>query len=68
MILIGLLYNVFCDNLNNQTFPSHVIHVSKQDVSKIKEIDALIAINISAINLNSLSFDSSKLKRLSMFT
>lgn len=66
MVLIGLLYKSFCDNLNNHKFPNHVIQVFKLDVSKIELIN--FGYNIRAVKLNSsLSIDLSKLKCLSKF-
>ena len=66
MILIGLLNKYFCDNVNKNKFPNHVIHVFKNDVSKIEQI--YVSLNISAIKLNSSSsIDLSKLTYLSMF-
>lgn len=65
MILFDLLYKKFCENIKNHKFPNHVIHVSKQDVSKIKEIE--VKYNISAVKLNNSSIDLSNLKCLSKF-
>ena len=65
MVLIGVLYKLFCDNLKCNKFPSHVIHVFKQDVSKIKRIK--FEYKISAVKLNSSSIDLSKLRILCKF-
>lgn len=65
MVLIGLLYKLSCNNLKSNKFPSHVIHVFKQDVSKIKRIQ--VEYKISAVKLNSSSIDLSKLKQLCKF-
>ena len=51
MVLIGLLYNYFTDNLSN--FPNHVIRVCKQDVSNIKFIN--FHHEYSGVNLTSSS-------------
>ena len=65
MFLICLLYKNFCDNLNDQKLPSHVIHVYKQDITKIKRID--FCYSVSGINLTNSSIDLSKLLSLSKF-
>lgn len=65
MVLIGLLYEHFFHNLKNKKYSNHVIHVSKQDLSKIYHIDFMY--KISAVKLNGSSIDLSKLTRLSMF-
>ena len=60
MVLTGLLYKYFTDNLLN--FPNHVIHVRKEDVLNIKSIDCFY----SRVNLTSSSIiDLSKLEELS---
>ena len=64
MVLIGLLYKYFKDNLYN--FPNHVIRVYKQDVLNIKKID--FEHEYSEVNLTSSSkMDLSKLVILSKF-
>lgn len=62
MVLIGLLYNRFIDNLSN--FPSHIIHVRKQDINNIESIHFYY--DYSGIDLiNSTTFDLSRLVKLS---
>lgn len=65
MVLTGLMYRYFCDNLTTQAFPNHFIRVSKQDLFKIKQI--YFKYNISAVNLISSSIDLSNLKLLGKF-
>ena len=61
MVLIGLLYKYFIDNLYN--FPDHVIRVCKQDVLNIQTID--FNQEYSEVNLTSSStIDLSKLVNL----
>ena len=58
MVLIGLLYKFFIDNLYN--FPSHVIRVYKKDVLRIQAI--AFDYEYSEVNLTSSStIDLSKL-------
>jgi hypothetical protein len=58
MILIGLLYKYFTENLNN--FPNHLIRVCKQDILNIESID--FDQEYSEVNLTSSStIDLSKL-------
>ena len=61
MVLIGLLYKSFIENLSN--FPSQVIHVSKQDVSNIESIS--FEYDFSAIELTNSTIDLSRLLLLS---
>ena len=62
MVLIGLLYKYFIENLYN--FPNHFIHVCKRDVSNIKSI--VFAHEFIAADLtNPSTIDLSKLNRLS---
>ena len=61
MVLIGLLYKFFIDNLLN--FPNHVIHVSKQDVSIIESI-SFCHVNNGANLTGSSTIDLSKLVNL----
>ena len=65
MVLIGLVYQIFWENLIYKKLPNHVIHVFKQDVSKIYHIDFMY--NISAVKLSGSSIDLTKLMNLSMF-
>ena len=61
MVLIGLLYKSFIENLSN--FPSHVIHVRKQDVLNIESIHYEYA--FSGVELtNSTTIDFSRLVKL----
>ena len=61
MVLTGLLYKCFIDNL--LSFPNHVIHVSKQDVLNIESID--FKHEYSEVNrINSSIIDLSKLEEL----
>ena len=61
MVLTGLLYKCFIDNLLN--FPNHVIYVCKQDVLNIESID--FKHEYSEVNLiNSSKIDLSKLEEL----
>ena len=61
MVLIGLLFKYFIDNLSD--FRNHVIHVRKQDVLKIEKIK--FQHEFSAVNLtSSSSIDLSKLDDL----
>ena len=61
MVLIGLLYKHFIDNLYN--FPNHIMRVCKQDVLKIK-----VDHRYSEVNLTSSStIDLSKLLKLCKF-
>ena len=67
MVLINLLYGYFWNNLNNQKFPRHLINVSKQDLSKIQQIDLncmLKGIKLTQVNS---SIGLSKLVSLSKF-
>ena len=62
MVLIGLLYKHFIDNLFN--FPNHIMRVCKQDVLNIESI--VFAHEFIAVDLVSPStIDLSKLNRLS---
>ena len=64
MVLIGLLYKYFIDNL--YYFPSHVIRVCKHDVLNIITIDTRH--EYSEVNLTSSStIDLSKLVTLCKF-
>jgi hypothetical protein len=64
MVLIGLLYKYFIDNLFN--FPNHVIRVCKQDVLNIQTIHSIYG--YSGVNLTSSStIDLSKLVKLRKF-
>lgn len=65
MVLTCLLYENFCDNLYHQNFPNQIIHVSKQDILKIKGID--YDYSVSGINFTNSSIDLSKLLSLSKF-
>ena len=63
MVLIGLLYKCFIENLK-YNFPNHFIRVCKRDVSNIESIvfaHEFIAADIT----NSSTIDLSKLNRLS---
>lgn len=62
MVLINLLYEYFWNNLNNQKFPNHVIHMTKQDLMKIEQID--VNCELSGIYLTQ-EIGLSKLVRLS---
>ena len=64
MVLIGLLYKCFIENLYN--FPNHFIRVCKRDVSNIESIvfgHEFIAADLT----NSSTIDLSKLSRLSEY-
>lgn len=62
MVLTGLLYKRFIENLSN--FPSHIIQISKQDVNNIESINFYY--DNSGIDLiNSTTFDLSRLVKLS---
>ena len=62
MVLTGLLYKCFIDNLLN--FPNQMIHVRKEDVVNIESIRVLY--EYSGTNLTSQStIDLSKLEELS---
>lgn len=61
MVLIGLLYKSFIENLSN--FPSQFIYVSKQDVSNIETIS--FEYDFSAIELTNSTIDLSRLLLLS---
>ena len=61
MVLIGLLYKSFIENLSN--FPSSVIHVSKQDVLNIEFIQ--FQYDFSAVELSNSTIDLSQLLKLS---
>ena len=64
MVLIGLVYKCFIENLYN--FPNYVIYVYKQDVSNIEFID--FGHEYSEANLTSSStIDLSKLDILCKF-
>ena len=64
MVLIGLLYENFCDNLKSQKFPDHFIYFThKQDVLNIEQID--FNYSVSGVNLTSTSIDLSNLSTLS---
>ena len=61
MVLIGLFYNYFIDNLHN--FPNSVICVSKQDILNIHTIE--FGLKFDKLNLTSSStIDLSKLSKL----
>ena len=62
MVLIGLLYKHFIDNLSNGNFPNHVIHVSKQYLLNIEEIR--INYDMSEVNLPDSSSSDRKSTRL----
>ena len=62
MVLTGLLYKCFIDNLLN--FPAHVIHVSKQDVLNIKSIKYKHEYSSVNLTTSSSTIDLSKLKEL----
>ena len=51
MVLIGLLFKCFIENLSS--FPNHVIHVSKQDVLNIESIE--FKQGFSAVNITTSS-------------
>lgn len=53
MVQVGLLYKHFWDNFTTREFPNHMIHVSKQELSKIKHIK--LKYPISEIDLNGSS-------------
>ena len=62
MVLIGLVYNKFIENMLN--FPTHVIHVRKQDVSNVSSI--VFQHHYSRVNFNgSSTIDLTKLHSLS---
>ena len=61
MVLIGLLYKSFIENLSN--FPSQIIHVSKQQVLNIESIS--FEYDFSAIELTNSTIDLSRLLLLS---
>jgi hypothetical protein len=61
MVLTGLLFKYFIDNLSS--FPDHFIHVRKQDVLNIKSI--IVKHEYSLVSLTcSSAIDLSKLKDL----
>jgi hypothetical protein len=62
MVLIGLLYNKFIENMLN--FPNHLIDVRKQDISNVKAI--YYRHHCSGVNLTS-TIDLTKLEQLSKF-
>ena len=62
MVLIGLLYNKFIENMLN--FPNHLIDVRKHDVSNVKAI--YYRHQCSEVNLTS-TIDLTKLEQLSKF-
>lgn len=65
MVLIGLVYKYFCDNIKTKKYPNHLIRVSKQDISSIKEI---CLNNIAReVKLANTTLDLSKLERLGYF-
>ena len=51
MVLIGLLYNKFIENM--LYIPNHIIDVRKQDLSNVRAI--FFKHHYSAVNLNSLT-------------
>ena len=61
MVLIGLLYKSFIENLSN--FPSHIIRVCKKDVLNIESID--FKYDLSGVELTNSTIDLSKLVSLS---
>ena len=64
MVLIGLLYKRFIDNLHN--FPNHLSQVCKRDASIIRSI--IFGYEFSGAHLTSAStIDLSKLNNLSEF-
>ena len=63
MVLTGLLYKCFIDNLLN--FPAHVIHVRKDDVLNIKSIDFNHKYKAVNLTTSSSSIDLSKIVELS---
>ena len=59
MVLIGLLQKYFFKNLQNETFPSNVIRVCKQDILNVKHIkfyyiDEVNLTDLSSIDLSNL--------------
>ena len=60
MVLIGLLYNKFIENMLN--FPNHLIDVRKQDVSNVKAI--YYRHHCSEVNLMTSTIDLTKLEQL----
>ena len=64
MVLIGLLYKSFIENLSSR-FPSQVINVHKHDVLNIESI--VFDYDYCRVDLNSTTIDLSKLVHLSMF-
>lgn len=63
MVLIGLVYYCFLENLLLK-IPSHVIHVSKKDVINIHTCD--VSADIIGVNLTgSPNIDLSKIEYLS---
>ena len=62
MVLIHLVYELFCYNLTSQKYPSHVINVRKQDIFRFKKLVFLHS--ASRINLNGSLVDLSKLEYL----
>ena len=64
MVLIGLLYKSFIENLSN--FPSHIIRVCQQDVLNIESIR--FEYDFSGAELiSSTKFDLSRLIKLGNF-
>lgn len=65
MILIGLLFEYFLENIaNDDKFPNNVIHVRKQDVSNIYEIHFEYKTDEINLTNSSLSIDLSEIEYL----
>lgn len=63
MVLIGLVYKHFFENLETQKLPNHVIQVRKKDLTNIQQISFKYTFN--GVYLNSSSIDLTKLEKLS---
>lgn len=66
VVVIYLLYGYFCRNLTSQTFPSHVIHVGKQELLNFKELHSENNL-LRRFNWTGSLIDFSKLENLSEF-
>ena len=62
MVLIGLVYQHFFENLETQKLPNNVIQVRKKDLTNIQQISFKYSLN--GVYLNSSSIDLAKLEKL----
>lgn len=64
MVLIGLIQRLFFENLETEEFPSHVIRVSKHDLSNFNSFNCF---QVNGVDLTCSNIDLSNIKCLSKF-